>query len=399
MKALRFTSFLELCALFLIGFTYTASSETIYEVGDQVVLVQRALGIPAHYAPGHLATYFRFDGGAKVTITAIDPETGWLEVVDDNQNRGWIIEKYIYGLSEEVEPTNVVGTWNLEWFSLNTRTDDDLRMIAEVIRDELNAKILILNEIHGEGGRDNPRAESDDLATLLVKLNELGGYYDYIITESGGSQRVAMIYDRDAALLNNWYEADIPEYRIQDQDIFCRNPLIAHFTFLQDGLPMNDLLIVGLHLASGKHRTINHDEAMASLRVELDNARISGTVCPVDEFDILVAGDLNADMFDEKVEEFFSIWDSGDFDVLAEDGYPRTNLWGSPPQPWSHLDYIIVSRIFGSQNGLQGEEINVTSATVWNSLSDAAGGYDCYEEHYSDHFPVTVEIRVMADTD
>jgi hypothetical protein len=62
------------------------------------------------------------------------------------------------------------------------------------------------------------------------------------------------------------------------------------------------------------------------------------------------------------------------------------------------IDYIIASRSVGSHKGLSGEEITVGSATVHQDLP-LAMGFDKYREVLSDHLPVTVEIRVVDDSD
>jgi hypothetical protein len=59
-------------------------------VGDRVLLVERALGIPGHPAPGNNAVSYRFPGGTAVAIRAIDTATGWFRVEDDTAHSAWI---------------------------------------------------------------------------------------------------------------------------------------------------------------------------------------------------------------------------------------------------------------------------------------------------------------------
>ena len=222
--------------------------------------------------------------------------------------------------------------------------------------------------------------------------------YSADAASSGNSQRVAFVYDTRFVRPNAVTEIEVDRIEIQGKDIFDRDPLVGHFTFLVEGTDHNDLLVVGLHLASGQHNNRNHDAAMTRLLRELDQLRAEGTVLQAGEFDILLAGDLNANMFDNKVEEFFTSMDSGDWDVLAEAPYPATRLSGVPLQPRnSRIDYIIASRVNGVQRGLSGEEITASAATVHQDLAD--DDWDTFREQFSDHFPVTTCVGVVADAD
>ncbi len=243
-------------------------------VGDQVRLVERDLGIPGHPSPGNPGVSERFAGGTTVTVRAIDASTGWFQVQDANGVSAWITRTYI---AQVVTPTPIpsgqcypVGSWNLEWFHAgksrgfpeNTkggptyppRTPNDLTAIAAAIRDTLGMRILILNEINGE----TREVEGDSQfrsAELDAVVQELGPAFQYLITRSGGSQRVALLWDTRFVRLNAASEIPIPRTVVQGSDLFSRDPLMAHFTFLSNGQPQNDLLIVGVHLASGQQLT------------------------------------------------------------------------------------------------------------------------------------------------
>ena len=259
--------------------------------------------------------------------------------------------------------------------------------IASAIRDDLDIKVLALSEINGEERQtdDGMRARSQELDALVALL---GPTYAYEIGAAGGSQRVAMVYDRRFARLNAVAEIAVPLIKVGGKDIFARDPLAGHFTLLHNGAPQNDLLVVALHLASGQRRTANHDAAMRRLRRELNELRVDGVVMPTDEADLLLAGDLNASMFDNAVETFFTEMDQGSWDVLAVDPYPGTRLASVPLQPRSQIDYIIVSTVQDQMSGLSGEEITASAATVHHELADA-NDWRAFRQTYSDHFPVT----------
>ncbi len=291
-----------------------------------------------------------------------------------------------------------VGAWNIEHFNDSARRgfpeepgaypprgSSEITALARTIRDVVDAKILALSEINGVPGK----RQSVELANLT---RALGPTWEYRIAVSGSKQRVALIWDtRFARLTGEAHEIFVAEKRIDDADIFARDPLIGHFTLLEDGAPRNDLVLVALHLASGQRRTANHDAAMRRLRGELRALRGKVDAYPGDEDDVILAGDLNASAFDRYRESFFVEFDRGNWKLLAEEGYPRTRFNGS------QIDYLIATTRRGRQKGLVGEELTAQPARVWSGL--AANGDKAFRKKLSDHFPVTTCVKVIADTD
>jgi hypothetical protein len=359
----------------------------------------------------------RYPGATSATVKAIDSATGWFQVEDASANLAWIIKAYIAQIVTPLPaPVGLcypVGTWNLEHFkngktrgfpedgdggpSYPPRGVNDLIAIAEMIRDTMGAKILILNEINGEEREINGESQqrSDELDALIVQL---GPSFQYMIAKSGAAQRVALLWDTRFIRLNVAAEIEVPRTEIQGSDIFARDPLMGHFTFLHNGTAHNDLLVVGLHLASGQNKNKNHDAAMALLMRKLDEARSDGLVLPVGEFDIVIGGDLNANKFDQFQEQFFVDLNQGDWAVLAGNDYPVTRLSGVPIQPRaSKIDYLIVSRKNDARSGLLGEEITDAEAKVHQDIAN--GNWDTWRRVFSDHFPVTACVAIMTDND
>lgn len=382
------------------------------EIGDRVQLVVRDIGIPGHPAPGINSVNHRFPSQSYVTVIDRDEATGWFNVVDVGGTDAWITPTYISLVVQTVvAPSDLcyrVGTWNLEWFGSNKsrgfpeyqwggltyppRTVSEVGVIAAAIRDELDIKLLVLNEIDGDGSDES--AISDGLDTLTTLL---GPTFTYVIGSSGKSQRVAFVFDTQFVRPNAITEISVPYTKIGGSDIFARDPLVGNFSFIHEGVDQNDLVIVGLHLASGQHKTRNHDAAIDRLLTELNNLRSVGTVIPEGEYDLILGGDLNASMFDNKLEEFFGILDHGDWDVLANDPYPASRLAGHPLAPKSQIDYLIATRVNGNRHGLVGEELSGDAATVHHELAD--GDWEGFRQTFSDHFPVTTCVAVRADSD
>lgn len=301
-----------------------------------------------------------------------------------------------------------VATWNLEYYSFsrkrgfpeNTgsgptycpRNASQREAIAVAMRARINARIVVLNEIDGK--------EVQNGVTIIEDLvKRLGSSWKSRIGMEGRIQRIAVVWDSRFARLNAYKEITIKEFRVNGKDIFERDPLLAHFTLLKDGESMNDLLVVGLHLASGQDRVRNHDAAMARLRTELKALRGNDPVLPGSEADILIAGDLNANAFDQHVEEFFEDFDQGDWRVLAKEGsYPATRLADVPLNYGDPIDYILATAKSNEYGGLLGEEVLEAEAKVWTDLIEN-GDFAKFREVYSDHLPVSVCVRLMTDTD
>lgn len=403
-----FTYFIVFLAWFLAG------SAAAQQVNDAVELSSsNQAGVPVHPADGEPG-YVRWPNGTRGKVTAIGTQTGW-RCVESNGKTGWVTSSYLTILppagtdpedpAEEMESI-VIGTWNLEWLhngknrgfpeytrggpTYGPRTDSDYRLLAETIRDRLMAGILVLSEINGA-----TPARSNELDRLI---RELGGRWGYYLAPSPGQQRLAVLFDSNAAICSRCLEMEVPNRKIQGKDIFDRNPLVCSFTLTdQDQAGRNDLLLVAVHLASGQDLNANHDTAMAVLSRTLEKMMRDGTFKQA-ERDVLIAGDFNASRYDNKPESLWTGTSPGYFQfrtLSPENGedYPGTRLAGVPLAPVSQIDYIMVSACAG---GLT-EEIAEPSARVRTDLLPA--DFNEFRKHLSDHIPVTVKVRITADRD
>ncbi|WP_193171270.1 endonuclease/exonuclease/phosphatase family protein [Nisaea nitritireducens] len=304
-----------------------------------------------------------------------------------------------------------VASWNLEHFgfgksrgfpentdggpSYEARTPAQRNAIADAIQNKIQARLLILNEINGVRNKRT----SKELDELTKRLGTEWKYFIGLKGGRGGSQRVALLWNTRYVKPLALKEIYIKESKVGGADIFNRDPLAGRFVFLKNGNRMNDLVVVGLHLASGQRKTKNHDAAMKRLRGELRALRGRDRLLPKDEDDIILAGDLNANAFDQYRERFFKDFNRGNWRVLAKKGaYSATRLAGVPLNYGSPIDYIIATTKSGHGNGLVGEELPYKQAKVWRSLIPD-GNFDKFRRIYSDHLPVSVCVRVVADND
>lgn len=407
-------SFTRIIPAFLLLVLLPAAEGAAQVVGDSIRLESaNAAGVPARSAPGE-RSFVRWPNNTEGRVIAVDPATRWLQI-RSGEDVAWVVPRYATVIALPLDDdgeagvealTYVVGTWNLEHFregavrgfpentrggpSYAPRTEAEYALVAGAIRDQLLARLLVLTEINGQGpGR------SAELDRVLAHLQ---GHWTYDIGVTGGAQRVAMLFDSSAVRRNRCHEIDVPRQVVDGSDIFARDPFVCYFTFL-DGArrPMNDFLMVGLHLASGQDKAANHDEAMRVLLERLHALRADGTF-PAGERDVLIMGDLNASRYDRYLENFWTGYDAGHFrfaTLSPEDGteYPGTRLAGVPLYPRSQIDYVLAS---GMPGGML-EKLVMTTATVHLEL--VRDGFENFRRDYSDHLPVTVRVRVVPDDD
>lgn len=152
-------------------------------------------------------------------------------------------------------------------------------------------------------------------------------------------------------------------------------------------------MVVGLHLASGRALSRNHDSAL-SLLVDTLNVILSAAGGLLDgEIDILLAGDLNLDYFDNDPEEYLEAMVAAEWDLLADRSYPFTRLGAVPLRPNSRLDYLICT------DAMRGPRRIIASPVAEVHIDIAQRDYDSYRRVLSDHMPITLKIRIVPDDD
>jgi hypothetical protein len=206
------------------------------------------------------------------------------------------------------------------------------------------------------------------------------------------------MFDSSAVRLGNCLEIAIPAEKVEKADIFFRDPLACSFTFLDSsGQSRNDLVLVGVHLAANQRLVMNHNRTIAVLRQRLATLFSNGTF-PSAERDVLIGGDFNASRYDNQIEDFWTGFDTSGFQfrtLSPEDDelYFGTRLAGVPLFPRSKIDYLIGSAATG---GIADELVQLEAEVHEHLLGD---DFDDFREHLSDHLPVSVRVRIVADSD
>jgi endonuclease/exonuclease/phosphatase family metal-dependent hydrolase len=265
-----------------------------------------------------------------------------------------------------------VGAWNLEWFGALGRSDDDIRRIAEIIR-ELQIDILALEEI-----------------TCPCTLDQLAGQLGWqsFISPQRVPQKLALIWNPQTigsvAFDEEAYDA---LRRVGDTglDRESRQPIV--FDVKAGAF---DFTFVVVHLKS-----IPEAERSVEIRnVQYD--AINGWLAqrlatPGAERDIIIAGDFNAYTRGISSARFL---EAGHM-VFATAESPRgeySNIWynrdGQRLQ--SFIDHIAITATLKSEEYRQ-----ILPIRDW----DEELGRQYYEEHVSDHLPVVAIFGSERDID
>lgn len=375
-------------------------------------------GVPVRNAKAD-TSYFRWPDQTEATV--VQDDGNWVQIAASGR-KVWVLEKYLELVEKSVAdadedteteiPTLTVGAWNLEHLhdgaprgfpefqgrnALPARTEDDLARVADAIRSRLRVGVLMLSEIAGIPGTQKS-SELDRLCRFA------GPSWAYIIGTTGGrngTQRVAIMYDMNRVTLISSWELVIPRADVQGEDVFNRDPLVGYFRANLTSGKGTDFLAVALHLASGQQNAANHNQAMTVLQQEIKTLlttkpELSG------EKDVVLGGDLNASRYDKYSETFWTSYDAASpsnpnglsYVTLAApdaEDYKPTRVKGNPPFPGSYIDYLIGSASFTNR-------ITLPTATVHHELA-LEGDFYRYRVDFSDHFPVTVALKIGADDD
>lgn len=167
------------------------------------------------------------------------------------------------------------------------------------------------------------------------------------------------------------------------------NPLVVWIDVLgDDGEPVDDLLLIGLHLKSVQNFRDNHLVAIVKLITELEQFYKTNGI-PESEEDVIILGDLN-DSAHRRVrfKYMFDYMADNDYTHLRNDNgdYPDTRINGS------EIDHIFVA------DHLVFDWIDPGSFTVHVEGQHKNDDIrKAYRRDFSDHFPLTFEFEFAED--
>jgi len=298
-------------------------------------------------------------------------------------------------------------TWNIEHLgtdgrgfgggfgggSIDLRTPEQLKAIADFIKDELKSDIIALQEISIDY-EDNATSRNERLDVIV---SELGTHWQYYLPPKHSdhhnqSMYVGYLWNSDKVNAANLAPLLTPNLDLAGKALFDRVPVIGYFEVKTANGTGNDFMVVNVHLASGQHNDENHLIAMTLIEYQLNSAL---TELRVKESDRIIMGDFNDNPY-AKSSSGKKIHTPALYDHMAFKGYTNfvTEDFHSTRMDsnlTSVIDHVLV-------NKSARKHIDEDKAEIWLP----AGGestFATWRQTYSDHFPISVYINTAASDD
>jgi endonuclease/exonuclease/phosphatase family metal-dependent hydrolase len=168
------------------------------------------------------------------------------------------------------------------------------------------------------------------------------------------------------------------------KNAFDRHPLVGYFEAIKKGEEnQTDFLLVNVHLKSGQNNDENHLGAMVIIEQNLkDYLKDHG----IKESDKVILGDFNDNPYDERYFDLlYRYMEHRKYvDLVTEDlGATRMD-----DDLKSIIDHVLVNSSFKN-------EMVEVKAKRYFPTSDLAE----WRKIYSDHFPISIEVKVRKDGD
>jgi hypothetical protein len=302
-------------------------------------------------------------------------------------------------------PTIRVGVWNIEALSATAkrgfpekqgsaaippRSSEDLKAIAEYIKDEVKADALMVTEIEADGeGSTDSRPQSAQLDEIC---EHLGANWRYFLGRTGGKMRLGFLFNEDRVRLKKLVNLEADEFRVSGKDVFDRDPFIVWFDVLEEGETRNDVMLICLHLKS-QQKPFRHNRMAAIAKLLGDitdkNVRQELTLPSLtEEKEVFILGDCNDASHQESGFKFM-------FDYLDGVGF-RHQTPGSGAYPRTRFNGSQIDHLFAWKDAIPAIVPNSFQVHV---VPDTDEENDAYRATYSDHFPVTIDVHVTSDAD
>ncbi len=255
-----------------------------------------------------------------------------------------------------------VGTFNIKWLGdgendRTPRTDEEIKLIAECIRDT-RADVLALQEI--ENG--------DALARLTKWLPD----FDYIVSERGGAQRVAFLFRSSLQVtkVDEFEELAVSSGLRPGLIVDCR---AGEF----------DVRLMAVHFKATSSYDNTEEKRLRSYNIRREqsamvNSWFEGVLAGGAEDDVIVLGDYNDNPVDDATPTLAELENNRAFRFLTGE------LASCKNAKWTSIDHIAVSPAIYSM---------VDPASV--------GTYSLYHrykrevaERISDHCPVLMRFAL-----
>ncbi len=297
-----------------------------------------------------------------------------------------------------------VTTWNIEHLgsegrgfgggfgggNLPLRTPEQIQAIASFIKNDLKSDVVAVQEI-SIAVEQNGEYRSKELEAIVKAMGNNWSYYvsPPSTAHDSHSMYVGYIWNNLTLRPKTLYPMDLPNYQLAGKALFDRQPSIGAFDILEDGRIKNDFVLVNVHLASGQHNDENHLIAMTLVEWNLTNRlKANGIV----ESDRIILGDFNNNPF-KKNNSGSLKYSPAMYEHLSFKGYENylTAEMGSTRMDdnlQSAIDHIFINK--------NAKKHVIGGAEIFKPEKEEMAAW---RQTYSDHFPLTVTLKISSDDD
>lgn len=305
-----------------------------------------------------------------------------------------------------------IATWNIEHLgspgrglggigagSLQRRSDNDLKKVADFIKDDLRADVLAIQEV-----AITATPSFGNVSETLDKIvDELGSDWSAHVGSPGSgivafgtlrNLQNAFLWNTAKVRLVMAFDMRFPNEIVGSKNLFDRVPLAGYFQALKNLQDTNDFLLVNVHLTSGQGNDENHLAAMVIIEQNIRNELKRHNFR---ESDRIILGDFNDNPFavdsngqPEHIDLMYRYMESRRYTdlVTLQTGFTRMDT-----NRRSIIDHILVNK---------GASVDLLSSSAERVMpSDTTdAGLATWRRTFSDHFPLFIELKVRnSDND
>jgi len=282
--------------------------------------------------------------------------------------------------------------------NLPLRTDDQLNDIGVFIGTTLRPDVLALQEVSITSVDEDGHSISKQLALIVESA---GSNWKYYLPPKGpdhtvNSMYVGFMWNNDVVKGVSFAPMDLPQdLELAGKDLFDRIPVVGYFEARNGSKTTNDFALVNVHMASGKGHDENHLIAMTLIEFEL-NKQLKNM--GVKESDRIILGDFNDNPYEltksgSKAKYSGALYEHMEFkgykDYVVE-GFHATRMDSALR---SVIDHVLVNSS-AQKHLVAGQD----QAAIYLPEGGEAS-FAQWRKTYSDHFPVSIQLKVSGSDD
>ena len=244
--------------------------------------------------------------------------------------------------------------------------------------------------------KDEDVSRSEPLDTITEELGASWKYYLPDVDDiPDGHENMfcALMWNEDRVNKLKIFTMGMPNHYLAGADLYARQPLVGYFEAIKQGQGTNDFVLINTHLKSGQGHDENHIIAIVALEHKIYQTLKNHQV---KETDRIILGDFNDNPYAKKDngEQKYSnaLYDhmeyKGYVDLVTSDFHSTrmdTNLK-------SVIDHVLV-------NKYAKKHISMNKATIYLPGQGDPATFGDWRKTYSDHFPISFEIKIENSDD